>query len=104
MSFKKIAILIAIILVFTEGYLITSSITENEKDKAETKRFCSARCNQDGGNFLWEFSGENNISKGFTTREECLSYCDRSKHGFVYNFLNSSKSSLGGLLNAFSQK
>ena len=69
-------------LILIEGYLITSSIIDKEKEKKETQEFCQRKCDYNKDSFAWEFSGET-VTKGFTTKEECFNYCGKVRLGFV---------------------
>lgn len=75
------------------GYLVFSLISDNIKKNNEEQAFCSAKCNYSQYSYFWEFSG-GNVSKGFTTKDECLSFCIKSEEGFVMNFIGDSYASL----------
>lgn len=84
MNIKKIIIYFSILaLVVVEGYLVYNMVSGDINNKRETAQYCGARCNYNQNVLLWEFSGDN-ITKGFTTEEECLNHCSRVKNGFAY--------------------
>lgn len=84
MSIKKFIIYFLVIgLVVGEGYLLFNMVSGNVSNQKETEQYCGAKCNYNQNVLLWEFSGEY-ATRGFTTEEECLTYCSRVKNGFAY--------------------
>ena len=87
-NLKTVGIFLAITLVIMEGYLIVSSVLEKVNNDNQLSDFCSAKCDYNPSSLLWEFSADT-VSKGFTTREECFSYCSKVEQGFAASVLNS---------------
>jgi hypothetical protein len=84
MSFKKLLIFIVVVgLVVFEAYLIASSIIDKSNQQKDIQDFCATQCKYNPNNFYYEFHGDN-ATKGFTTKDECLSYCAKARMGFVY--------------------
>ena len=104
MSVAKITTFILLwALVVIEIYLISSSIIEKKSQDTEVKNYCEARCAYNAQNMLYEFSGEG-IMKGFTTKNECYTYCAQVKQGYVYNILSTATASLGSKILDFLKK
>jgi len=81
------------------GYLVLDLISNYIARKQDEKIFCAEKCNHSPYSYFWEFSGEYS-TKGFTTKEECLSYCSKSREGFVYHFISDGYSSLTSLISS----
>jgi len=90
-------------LVLIEAYLITSSILEKRSLNEEVKNYCEARCSYNSQNMLYEFSGEG-VMKGFTTENECFTYCAQVRQGYVYNVLSTATASLSSKFLDFFEK
>lgn len=75
-------------LIFVAGYLTFSLVSENINQKREVSNFCTQKCNYNATSLFWEFAGDNG-TKGFTTQNECFSYCSRVKEGFIASFMSS---------------
>ena len=110
MDIKSIIKYVLIIgLVFFLGYLIFDLINGDITRKKDAQVFCTEKCGYNQNSFFWEFTGED-ITKGFTTKDECFNYCEKSKEGFVYRFVNDSYASimsspfLANLLKTFGSK
>lgn len=97
---KLIFIVLFLGLAVFEGYLLINWVSGNNKEKKETQNFCTSGCQYNNTNYLWEFSKENNITKGFTTEEECMSYCSKYREGFI-GFLKRGGSEFVGALTGF---
>jgi hypothetical protein len=83
MSVKTALILILVLgLIVVEGYLISTSILEKMNQDKDVQSFCGQKCSFSESTSYWEFSGENG-TKGFTTQNECLSYCSDVRRGFI---------------------
>lgn len=84
MSKKKIIIFaIVALLVAVEGYLAFSYILDGAREKRETEEFCKQKCNYSSTSYFWEYSAEG-ASRGFTTKQECLNFCYKSRMGFAF--------------------
>lgn len=83
MKKKIIVFFIVVALVLIESYLIITSAWDSIKEEKEIQSFCEAKCGYSQNSYFWEFSGEN-ITRGFTTKNECLNYCQRRTQGFAY--------------------
>ena len=94
---KIITFFVVIALVLIEGYLITTSALDSIKEKREIQSFCEAKCTYSENSYFWEFSGES-ATRGFTTKSECLSYCERKTQGFAYYLGEYGSAFLGGFL------
>ncbi len=69
-------------LICLAGYLIFDLVSENIAQKKDVQIFCTQKCNYNQSSLYWEFSRDNG-TKGFTTKDECFSYCSRVKEGFT---------------------
>ena len=93
MAKRIIKYCVFIILVGALAYLSFSLISSDESQKNAEHAYCATKCNYNSDSLFWEFSGGYS-TKGFTTKEECLSYCSKSWEGLVYEMMNSSYASL----------
>jgi hypothetical protein len=98
-KFIKYFIIIAVVLGW--GYLIFAYITSNAAEKTAVQNYCNQKCSYNKNSFLWEFSNQDGISKGFTTSEECFSYCSKVKEGFAYKIKDYATASLNSILKLF---
>ena len=94
---KIIVFFIVAVLVLGEGYLIITSVADGMKEEKEIQSFCEAKCAYSENSYFWEFSGES-ATRGFTTKNECLSYCQRKTQGFVYSLGKSGAAFVGKIL------
>lgn len=94
---KLIKYFIVITLILVEGFLLISFVGEDAKERKEVEKFCDQNCEYNKNSYLWEFVGEN-ISRGFTTKDECTDYCIDYKQGFVYTSLLDAKNFLSSLM------
>lgn len=83
MKKKIIVFFVVAALVLIEGYLIVTSVSDSIKEEKEIQSFCEAKCAYSENSYFWEFSGES-ATRGFTTKNECLNYCQRKTQGFAY--------------------
>jgi len=94
MNIKKILKYFLIIgFICLAGYLTFDLISENIAQKTDVQNFCLQKCNYNESSLFWEFSGDSGV-KGFTTKDECFSYCSKAREGFVLRFVNDSYASL----------
>jgi len=99
MNLKKILTFIVILLlVGLLIYLATSIVSDKINQEKDVQSYCSERCAYNPTSFFWEFTGDYN-TKGFTTEDECYSYCRKVRTGFAYLLQNYT----AGLSSAFSQ-
>ena len=87
LNIKVISIFLVVALILIECYLIVSSAIDSNNQNNNIQDYCSIKCNYDPGSLMWEFSGDT-YSKGFTTKEECFSYCSKVRQGFTASLLN----------------
>jgi hypothetical protein len=83
---------LVVALICLAGYLTFSLVYGNIVQKQADQTFCAANCNYSPYSYFWEFSG-GNAAIGFTTEDECLSYCTKSREGLVYGFVSDSYAS-----------
>ena len=89
MNAKKIIIFILVVgLISFEGYLVVSLFLGKTNQDKDVHNFCVEKCNYNPNSLYWEFSGDINGVKGFTTEDECFSYCTRARQGFAYFITN----------------
>ncbi|MBU3934648.1 hypothetical protein KKC00_01655 [Patescibacteria group bacterium] len=93
---KAVKYFLVITLILVEGYLLTTFIGGNIKEKKEIETFCDQKCTYSPNSYFWEFTGEN-VSRGFTTKNECVNYCIKVKQGFVYSSIIEARKFLGAL-------
>lgn len=84
---KKIKYSLIVLLVLGEGYLVASSVLDKIKEEKDIELFCSQKCNYSSSSYFWEFSGEG-ATRGFTTKNECLNYCEKARQGFAFAIFN----------------
>jgi hypothetical protein len=94
---KLLAVILAVALVLIETYLIISSIIDKNNENNQIQSFCAIKCDYNPSSLLWEFSGDT-ATRGFTTRDECFSYCSKVKQGFAFNFIQ--KYNTASIINA----
>jgi len=84
---------LVIFLICFAGYLAYTLIMGNIAKNKDEQVFCAVKCNYSQYSYLWEFSGED-ITKGFTTKDECLHYCSQEREGFVYRAISEYSASI----------
>ena len=94
MNVKKIIIFfLAAGSICFAGYLAYDLISGNIKREHDTQIFCVEKCKYSQYSYFWEYTG-GNATKGFTTENECLNYCTKSRQGFVYRYVVDTYASL----------
>jgi len=94
----KFCLIIGLILV--AGYLTYSLVSASLAQQRDVNSFCAQKCSYNPSSLFWEFSGDNG-TKGFTTKDECFSYCSKVKLGFAYVLESSAADFLGAVENVF---
>ena len=82
-----------VVLICIASYFAFNLISNDAVQKNNEQVFCTSKCNYSQYSYLWEFSGEYS-RKGFTTKDECFSYCSKSWEGFAYRVTKSSYAAL----------
>jgi len=95
-----IKIFLVIALICIAGYLTYDSVSSDLSQKQAVQNYCMHNCNYRSDSAFWEFSSDDGV-KGFTTKDECLVYCKKSKMGFAYVIEEYSVAFLSNISNWF---